>query len=651
MLEKHKHHNSHNEIKAAGLLITLGIIYGDIGTSPLYVLKAIVGEGGSINDTIVLGGLSCIFWTLTLQTTVKYVVLILRADNKGEGGIFSLYALVRRKIKWLFAPAMIGGAALLADGLITPPISVASAVEGLQILKSDIPTVPIIIGILSFLFLLQRFGTKVVGNAFGPLMFIWFTMLAVLGITMIIEDFTIFRAINPYYAYDMLFNYHEGFWLLGAVFLCTTGAEALYSDLGHCGRNNIRITWVYVKTCLLLNYFGQGAWLLKHNGEKLDQNPFFSIMPEWFIIPGIVIATIAAIIASQALITGSFTLVSEAIRLNFYPKVKLNYPTEEKGQLYVPSLNNLMWIGCIGVVLYFQQSSKMEAAYGLAITTCMLMTTFLFAFYLFSRKINIGFISLFIILYLIIEFVFLAANLKKFQHGGYVSLIIGGIIFIIMFIWYEAYKIKNRLTEYVQFDKDVHIPMLQRLSKDIAVPKYATNLIFMTSARASDQIESKVLYSIFQKQPKRADVYWFIHVEITDEPYTMNYKVKTYAEGQVIRVILYLGFRIENRINLYFRKIVEDLVKNGEVDIRSRYESLSAQNAIGDFRFVVLEKFLSYENDLPAYEQLIMDGYFFLKQYATSEEKYFGLDTSSVTVEKVPLLIRPASQVKLQRIH
>ena len=647
MLHKHPHRS---KITTAGLLITLGIIYGDIGTSPLYVLKAIVGEE-VVSKQLIYGALSCIFWTLTLQTTFKYVMLTLRADNNGEGGIFSLFALIRRKLPWLFIPAMIGGSTLLADGIITPPISVASAVEGLRIIQPSIPTVPIVIAIITMLFIVQRFGTKIVGNAFGPIMTIWFTMLAVLGSFQIGYHLDIVKAFNPYYAYKLLVEYPGGFWLLGAVFLCTTGAEALYSDLGHCGKDNIRITWIYVKICLLLNYFGQGAWLMNSKeGQKLFENPFYSIMPEWFLITGIVVATAAAIIASQALISGSFTLVSEAIRLNFWPKVKLNYPTEEKGQLYVPSLNKLLWAGCIGVVLYFQESSNMEAAYGLSITITMLMTTLLLTFYLFLKRVNIGFISAFLIVFFCIESSFLIANLTKFKHGGFVSLILGGIIFTVMYIWFKAWKIKNRLTEYVEFE-DKHIKMLRMLSDDTSVPKCATNLIFMTSARQVHQIEAKVLYSIFQKQPKRADVYWFLHVEIMDDPYTLTYKVKTYEQGHIFRVTFYIGFRIENKINLYFRKVVQDMVKNHEVNIMSRYESLSSQNLVGDFRFVVLEKFLSNENDLAAFDRLIMDGYFILKEVATSEEKYFGLDTSSVTVEKVPLLIRPMTESKLNRIN
>ncbi|GAA4416126.1 KUP/HAK/KT family potassium transporter [Nibrella viscosa] len=627
----------------------MGIIFGDIGTSPLYVLTAILGPTQLIREEVIRGALSCIFWTLTLQTTVKYVILILRADNRGEGGIFALFALVRRHARWLTVPAIIGGSALLADGIITPPISVSSAIEGLRILYPNIPTVPIVIAILTVLFLVQAFGTSVVGTAFGPIMLIWFTMLAVLGISQIVVAPSVLASLNPYYAWWLLTQYPGGFWLLGAVFLCTTGAEALYSDLGHCGRGNIRVSWVFVKTCLLLNYFGQGAWLTTIAGEALgDRRPFYSIMPDWFVIIGVAIATAATVIASQALISGSFTLISEAIRLNFWPKVRLRYPTVKKGQLFVPSVNLLLWAGCVGIVLYFRESSNMEAAYGLAITLTMLMTTMLMAYYLYSRKYSGWAVVLFLAVYLAIEGSFLVANLSKFPHGGWVSLVIGAAIASVMYIWLHAFHIKLRLTEYVRIDQ--YVQAIKELSRDISIPKYATHLVFMSNAARQSEIESKIIYSIFQKRPKRADIYWFVHVDTTDDPYTMEYKVNTIAPDDCYKITFRLGFRVEQRINLFFRKVIEDMVKNKEVDITSRYESLHRQNVIGDFRFVVLEKFLSFENDLPLKERIIMNLYFFIKGFTTSEDRWFGLDSSSVKVEKVPLVIRPVENVNLKRL-
>ncbi len=636
-------------VSAAGLLVAMGIIYGDIGTSPLYVLKAIASTE-TLTEGLILGALSCIFWTITLQTTLKYVILILRADNNGEGGIFALYALVRRHANWLTVPAIIGGATLLSDSIITPPISVSSAIEGLRAIYPTIETIPIVIVILIFLFTIQIFGTNRVGVAFGPVMLVWFVMLGTVGSISLANDPGVLRALNPVYAYDLLVLHPGGFWLLGAVFLCTTGAEALYSDLGHCGRGNIRMSWIFVKSCLLLNYFGQGAYVLQFSGQMLgERNPFYEIMPLWFLPFGIGIATIAAVIASQAMLSGSFTLISEAIRLNFWPKVRLRYPSNQKGQLYVPSINLLLFLGCVGVVLYFKESSKMEAAYGLAITMTMMMNTILFGYYLYVKKVNMWWVTLFVGFYMVIEGSFLVANMLKFTHGGWVTVVIAGALGGVMFVWLRAFYIKLRLTEYAKLED--YLPALRELSRDISIPKYATHLIFMSNASRPSEIETKVIYSIFQKRPKRADIYWFVHVDTLDDPYTTDYRVDVLEDDDVIKVTFRLGFRVEQRINLFFRRVIEDMVKNREVDITSRYESLSRQNVTGDFRFVVLERFLSYENDLPYFEQVVMKAYFFIKEFTTSEDKWFGLDSSSVKVEKVPLVIRPAENVKLRRVY
>ncbi|GAC1585212.1 MAG: KUP/HAK/KT family potassium transporter [Ginsengibacter sp.] len=649
-----------NKVTPAGLLIALGIIYGDIGTSPLYVFNAIIKDKVISND-LILGGLSCIIWTLTLQTTIKYVILTLKADNRGEGGIFSLYALVRRQRKWLVIPAMIGGAALLADGMITPPISVTSAIEGLKQIHylSNITTstiVYIVIAILACLFFAQQFGTASLGKMFGPIMLAWFTMLAILGLLHVSDDFYILRALNPYYAIKLLTVYPSGFWLLGEVFLCTTGAEALYSDLGHCGRGNIRFSWIYVKAALILNYFGQGAWLLDHHMGKvftqgiIDKgfNPFYGIMPSWFLGIGIAIATAAAIIASQALISGSFTLISESMRLNLWPKMKINYPTEERGQLYIPGINTVLFIGCIGITLYFRSSSNMGAAYGLAITLCMLATSLLFANFLVSRRTKTVWIYLYLIVYLTIELSFLVANVRHFPDGCFVTLIVAGGLFCVMYVWFRARKVKNRYVEFVRLEQ--YLPMLQELSNDSAIPKYATHLVYLTSANNPKEIEHKIIYSILNRKPKRADIYWFVHVDTLDDPYTSEYSVETIIPNEVIRVEFRMGFRMEPRINLMFRKVVEDMVSNKEVNIISRYESLQRNNVVGDFQFIVLEKFLSQDNELPFLEKLVMKIHFWLKDLSLSEERGFGLEQSNVTVEKFPLIVAPVSKLKLKRI-
>ena len=598
-----------SKVTAAGILVALGIIYGDIGTSPLYVFDEII-HGKVITELLVVGSLSCIIWTLTLQTTIKYVILTLQADNRGEGGIFSLYTLVRRRRKWLVLPAMIGGAALLADGMITPPISVTSAIEGLRITPAfsniqQSTIVYIVIGILAVLFFMQQFGTLSIGKLFGPIMLAWFGMLATLGFLHIADDLSVFKALNPYEAFKFLKEYPGGFWLLGAVFLCTTGAEALYSDLGHCGRGNIRRSWIFVKSCLLITYVGQGAWLLQNQtGKIFTGKTFYAVMPDWFLIPGIIIATAAAIIASQALISGSFTLISEAIRLNLWPKMKINYPTEAKGQLFVPGINLLLFVGCVGITLYFQTSGAMGAAYGLAITLCMLATTILVANFMVLHRVKAYLIYIFLAVFLTIELAFLIANLDKFPHGGYVTLIVGGALFAIMYIWYRARKVKNRYVEFVRLEE--YVPKLEELSNDTSVPKYATHLVYLTSANNPKEIEHKIIYSILSGKPKRADIFWFVHVDTMDDPYTCEYSVEHIIPIDIIRVEFRLGFRMAPRINLMFKKVVEDLVTNREVNVTSRYESQQRNNVVGDFKFIVLEKFLSQDNELPFFERIII---------------------------------------------
>lgn len=649
------HHDLHSKLSLGGLLITLGIIYGDIGTSPLYVMKAILGLNAITSD-IVLGGISCIFWTLTLQTTLKYVLITLSADNNGEGGIFALYALVKRtKVKWLIVPAIIGGSALLADGIITPPISVSSAVEGIRTYYPDINTIPIVIGILFILFTIQQFGTKLVGKFFAPMMLLWFGMLGILGAIQVFNNIEVLKAINPYYAIQLLTIHPEGFYVLGFVFLCTTGAEALYSDMGHCGRKNIRISWIFVKTTLVLNYFGQAAYLLKHEGAALQSlggkngNPFYLIMESWFLPFGIVIATLAAVIASQALISGSFTLINEAMRLNFWPKVRIKYPTELKGQLYIPSINWLLFAGCIMIVLHFEESSNMEAAYGLAIILCMIMTTILLNFYMILKRVSWMIIAPLIAVYLVIEISFLIANLNKFTHGGYVTLFIALMLIGIMTIWYFAKKISKNYTKFVKIDS--YKKVLTELSADFSIPKYATHLVYMTNASRTDEIEEKVMYSILQKRPKRADLYWFVHVNILSEPYKTEYKVTEIIKDDLFRIDFNLGFREPTKINLMFKEVLKDMVQNGEVDVTSRYESLNKNNILGDFKFVLSEKFLSNDSDLLWHEKLVMNAYFLIKKFSLSEEKAFGLDSSSVKIEKFPMVLHPPEKIHLNRVE
>ncbi|MFN5251530.1 MAG: KUP/HAK/KT family potassium transporter [Bacteroidota bacterium] len=641
-------HSSLNKVSAAGLLITLGIIYGDIGTSPLYVMTAIAGQS-PISELMVLGSISAVFWTLTLQTTVKYVLLTLQADNRGEGGIFSLYALLKRRFPYLIIGTIIGGAMLLADGMITPPISISSAVEGLRYFKPDIQTMPIVIGIIAVLFLIQRTGTHIVGKAFGPIMLIWFTMLAVLGINQLAQNPGVLKAMNPMYMVEFLSSSREAFVLLGAIFLCTTGAEALYSDMGHCGKKNIRVSWMFVKFCLLANYFGQGAWMLEHLGVPLgDQRPIYEIMPDWFRVIGVVIATAAAIIASQALISGSFTLVSEAIRLHFFPKFTVKFPSNVKGQIYIPVVNSAMMLGCIAIVLYFKESSAMEAAYGLAITVTMLMTSVLLFYYLKMRHWNIMLIWAIMMIFFTVESVFLFANLAKFMHGGFVTLIIGAAIILLMYVCFRGGQIKSRLVNSVKIEDFRH--KLKALSQDTTLPKYATHLIYLSKVKQDDQVEPIILYSILQKRPKRADFYWFVNIDVTDEPYTMEYKVNIIEKNDIIRVRFKLGFRVQQKISYFLKIVINDLVKSGEINLDPYYHAFSDKNYIGDFRFVMIEEEISQENELPLFDELTLQAYNSVKQTAASPEKWFGLDESMVSHELVPVVIRSQKPVHLHRI-
>lgn len=651
--------NSHvKHITFAGMIVTLGIIFGDIGTSPLYVFQTLLVEGGKVNTSLVLGSISCIFWTLTLQTTFKYIVITLQADNKGEGGIFSLYALVRRYGKWLAIPAIIGAGTLLADGIITPPISVTSAIEGLNLVPyfSDV-IIPgnnlillIVIAIIILLFFFQQFGTKVVGSAFGPIMLIWFLMLGILGGIQVIHSPGIFKALNPYYGARLLMDHPQGFWLLGAVFLCTTGAEALYSDLGHCGRKNIQVSWIFVKTTLILNYLGQGAWVLSQAPTKnfTGVNPFFEIVPHQFLIPSIALATMATIIASQALISGSFTLISEAVSMNFWPRITIKYPSNIRGQIYIPSINWILCIGCILVSLYFRTSSAMTAAYGFSITIAMLSTTILM--YYFMRYVKhwpVWLVTIVLCVFLTVEFSFFVANAVKILKRLFFVGFEVGLIFT-MYIWFRARKINNRFLNFIDIKEK--LPLLKALSADTTVNKYATHLIYLTKANNSKQIEEKIIYSIMSRRPKRADTYWFVHIETTAEPYTMEYSVDQIEPGKVIRIEYRLGFRIQPRVNVLFRNVVEDMVKRREIDITSNYPSLHEYKIPADFRFVIMEKFLSYNNLFSVSEGFILNSYFAIKKLAQSEAKAFGLDTSETRIEKIPLVVKPVTNLHLKRV-
>ncbi|MGE0773287.1 MAG: KUP/HAK/KT family potassium transporter [Cyclobacteriaceae bacterium] len=637
-----------NKLSTAGVLVSLGIIYGDIGTSPLYVFKAIIGEH-TITEELVLGGASCVIWTLTLITSIKYVYLALNADNKGEGGIFALYALVRRyKVQWVIFPAIIGCATLISDGFITPAISISAAIEGLTIGNPDFPTVPVVIVILILLFFFQQFGTNVVGKTFGPIMMVWFLTLGAFGMVHLLQNPIVLKAFNPIHAIHLLTKYPGGFWLLGGVFLCTTGAEALYSDLGHCGKGNIRLGWGFVKTCLLINYLGQAAWLLSLEGNVLDGRiPFYEIVPDGLLIFSIVIATMAAIIASQALISGTFTLVNEAMKLKLWPSTRVRYPSQIKGQIYLPAINWILCLGTIVVVLIFRESSAMEGAYGLAITFDMLMTTTLLVYFFTTAKKSRFRSTALALIFFSLEGMFLVSNLSKFVHGGWFTFTIASFFFLMMFILMKARHLRDRHTDFVNLKH--YVPLIQDLQADDKIPREATNLVYMAMADSKRYIDANIIYSIFKKRPKRADVYWFIHVDTVDSPYTSKYSVDTIIPKKCFFVRIKLGFKADHRVNLLFNKILHDMAESAEIDLVSHYDSLKRHSMPADFKFIILHSLASIDSEISTFDNLIIQGYRFIKSFSLSTEEMYGLELANVEVERVPIMVGPTAKVRIKR--
>ena len=647
MNTKSKDNTAINRITVASLLITLGIVYGDIGTSPLYVIKAILSGANDSSKLLLYGALSCIFWTLTLQTTIKYVIITLRANNKGEGGIFALFALTRKKTIWAVIITMIGGATLLADGVITPAITVTSAVEGLGLLNPEINVIPIVLLILTALFFVQQFGTNFIGGSFGPIMLMWFSMLGILGMIQLSKNPEVLYAINPAYAIEFLATYPKGIILLGAIFLCTTGAEALYSDLGHCGIKNIRISWIFVKTTLLLNYFGQVAWIMSSGSFDPERNPFYAIMPGWFLVPGVLISTSAAVIASQAMISGSYTLISEAVSLNFWPKIRVLHPTNIKGQVYIPFINWFLWFACCSSVIYFGKSSNMEAAYGLSITLTMIMTTLLLSNYLIQKRVNLLFVSLILLVYISIEGLFLYANLHKFLNGGWFTIILGLVFFLVMYGWFFGRKIKNKYISFVNISD--YFDLFRDLKKDKSVAKIATNLVYIMKANKVNQVESKIMYSIFNKQPKRADTYWLLHINIVDQPDTFNYTISHLIPGTLIKIDFNLGFKIEPRINLYFKEVLEDMEKAGEASLISCFDSLKKRGFHGDFLFINIDRIMTRDYKLSVWETFVMNLHYITRLISINDIRALGLDSTSIIEEKVPISIERPIDRRIQR--
>ncbi|WP_353738436.1 KUP/HAK/KT family potassium transporter [Paramuribaculum intestinale] len=641
--------SSLRRITLAGMLVTVGIVFGDIGTSPLYVMKAIVGVNPGYDADYIIGAISCVIWTLTLQTTVKYVLIALRADNKGEGGILALFALLRRQPRgWLYIVAAVGAAMLVADGVITPAITVTTAVEGLRIVAPSTPVMPVVIGVILLIFMMQRVGTGRIGRCFGPFMLAWFLMLGVLGAVNLPACPEVLKAFNPWYAVKLLVSSPSWFMIMGAVFLCTTGAEALYSDLGHCGRRNITASWMFVKVMLILNYLGQGAWLLTHAREAAGGiNPFYAVMPQWMTLAGVAMSTGAAIIASQALLSGSFTIFSEAVNLGFWPRLKIDYPSTEKGQLYVSSVNWCLLAGCLLTVVIFRDSSHIEAAYGLAVTIAMLTTTLLLAFWLRSRGVNMIVVGAFFAFFMTVEGIFFVANMSKFVHGGWFSLMIAAVVGSIMIVWRNSTRRRASFIEYRRMADSA--ATISAVKADREIPKYASNLVYLSRSGDPSLVESKLLYSIVNKQPKRADHYWFVHIDHVDSPDELSYSVSVAVPETIYVVTMHLGFRVAPRISVYLRQIVEDLVASGDLDLRSGYPSLRREGIPGDFRFIILHRIFSPTSICGATTALLMRLHDILRHIGVSDTSAYGLDTSVVTAETVPLIINTSSGRRIVR--
>lgn len=631
--------NTH-KASVAGVLITIGIVFGDIGTSPLYVFQAITSQGSNFNHDLIMGGLSSVIWTLILLATVKYIYFALNADNKGEGGIFALFALLKAKrVKWVIIPALIGCATLLADGFITPAISISSAVEGINNIKPDFPVLPVIFGIILALFAVQQFGTSAIGKAFGPVMVIWFVFLGYLGLINISKNTHVLEAFNPYWAYNLIFNVKGGFWVLGAVFLCTTGAEALYSDLGHCGKYNIRISWAVMSSLLVVNYLGQAALCLQDGFELAPkQTVFYAMVPKDILPFAIGIATAATIIASQALITGVFTLMNEAIKLNLWTNLKVKYPTDHLGQIYIPFINWVLMLGCLLVIVIFKKSSAMEASYGLAITINMVMTSILLCYLLILkyRKTQIIYIGIFAV-FLLIEGIFLLSNLGKIMHGGAFTLVLSIGFFVLLFLYYKARQLRKSITEYISMKKV--IPLLNAVRNDPGIQYEASNLVYPTRSNTPNKLDSTVYFSLFKKRPRKAGVYWFLHLDILSDPWGVHYTVNEVIDKQCYYVTLQLGFKEEHRIEYMMRKIHSKMIEKGELTGESVFESVRGKFDEPDYKFIVLNSRVAMDNKLTAFQSLCVKAYRFVKATGLKPAEDFGLDKTNVMVEYIPISV------------
>ena len=654
-----------NKVTFTMAVVALGVVYGDIGTSPLYTMQTFLnGQGGIQNADreAILGVLSLVFWSITLITTVKYVLIAMRIDNKGEGGIFALYSLIRKYGGWLAIPAMLGGAAFLADSVLTPAVSISSAVEGLKTIPVFEPmfrenanlTMIITAIIILLLFSVQSRGTESIGRVFGSIVMVWFGFLAVVGVFNLSNDWSVFAALNPVYGIRFLFSPHNaaGIALMGTVFLSTTGAEALYSDMGHVGRGNIYFTWPFIKIALVFNYFGQGAWMLRnqHNSALEDVeslNPFFQMMSPGVRYLAVALSVTAGIIASQALITGAFTMVAEATGLNWMPHLQVRYPARTRGQLYIPVVNGVLCVSTLAVLFLFRDSEHISAAYGLALTITMITTTVLLAVYMWYNRHKVGAI-VFSIVFLSIQIMFFIASMAKFMHGGWFTMLLTLMILMIMVTWNDGTKIERSQRRHMK-RKDF-LPALEKLHGDFRIPYFADNIVYLTSDSEMKRLDTDIFFSIFADHPKRARAWWAVSVQTTDEPFTREYSVENFGTDYLFRVKIRLGFKVSQSIPAYIHQIMHDLEHTGELpQQKSQYPKLDADPGVGTIKYVLIHKALMPESTISQRGALSLQMKYAIRHAAGSPVKWFGLAPYNPLIEVQPLFLSTRRPPRLKR--
>ncbi len=669
----HKLQASPDKISLGMCIVTMGVVYGDIGTSPLYLAQSFVsGQGGIryVDRTSVLGMLSLLFWSITLITTVKYVLIAMRIDNRGEGGIFALYSMVKRFAKWLWIPAMIGGAAFLADSVLTPAVSISSAVEGLKTLRAfenvftvnPQLTLAITVIIIVILFAVQSRGTERIGRVFGVVVAIWFTFMAVVGIIAIGKDWSIFAALNPWYGLEYLLNLNganrAGLAIMGTVFLATTGAEALYSDMGHVGRGNIYATWPFIFICLIFNYFGQGAWMIRNQSNKAlwsapNVNPFFQTINPTLRYVAVILSVAAGVIASQALITGAFTMVSEATGLNWMPHLQVRYPARTRGQLYIPTVNFVLCAATLVVLMIFQNSERITNAYGLALTVTMITTVVLLMAYMWYAQKRRVLALIFGVVFLAIQSLFFISSLSKFFTGGWFTTILTIVIFTIMYTWDTGTRIERSQRRHML--PEDFLPALNILHKDKSVPLYADNLVYLTSDRELRRLDTDIFYSIFADHPKRAHAWWAVSVQVTDAPYTREYSVENFGTDFLFRVRMRLGFKVNQNVSTYLHQIMHELIDQGTLPPQETiYPKVDNDPQIGTINYVLIHKALMPESKVDVRGALSLRIKYAIRHMAGSPVKWFGLAAFNPRIEVQPLFVQvqpipPLTQVALRK--